>query len=672
MLKLKNICKTYNHKPVLNNITLDFKNQELVFILGPSGSGKSTLLNIIGGNLSCDSGKIYLDNLCITNLKKKELAKYRQSITGTIFQDYNLIESLTTIDNIKLGISKKTNKESLDILLKQLNIYDKQKTKVNKLSGGERQRVAIARALIGNPAIILADEPTGALDSKTSYEVMELLKKISKDKLLIVVSHNKELANKYADRIITIKDGKCKYQKIKDDSKSKISLPSYHHHLKDIFKLPLKKIINKPIRALFSIIAIAIGLLSIMLVTNIYGNFSKELDNLEKRIVTVFPITINTDNHNIDNLTNYLNSIKEIKDITYHYDIHLPLITSNYQMLPMNYLEVMPDNDNYDLIYGNKIENEYEVVLKLNNNNQIDKALLDILDVKDETSIIGSKLKVILNDEYFIKKHNSYIINDDNKALYDESQIALTIVGIVKEKESVISESMLMYDKALITDIINQNKDSNIINDLLNNNYQVLNITSDKTTLLSYLGYETIPSNIDIYVANMTDKAKVLTKLNTYPEVLSYIDNMSSSIKIVRRFITIISLILTIFSCLALITALIMIGIITSITVLECQREIGILKSLGYKEKSIRRLFNTYNLFIGISSFAISLLITILIAKPANRVIASYIGIDNLLNLNYRYLTIIFILNLLFIKLAGTIPVMHASRLDTINCIYGK
>ena len=137
MLKLKNICKTYDickqRKIVLDNINLEFKHSELVFILGPSGSGKSTLLNIIGGNLKCSSGKIYYNDLCITDMQNRDLDKYRQNVVSTIFQDYNLIESLNVIDNIMLGCHKKNNKNELISLLKQLNLYDKRNVTPNKL-----------------------------------------------------------------------------------------------------------------------------------------------------------------------------------------------------------------------------------------------------------------------------------------------------------------------------------------------------------------------------------------------------------------------------------------------------------------------------------------------------------------------------------------------------------
>ena len=222
MLRLIDVCKSFkfgkNKFLVLDKINLDFKKNELVFILGKSGSGKSTLLNIIGGIIDVDSGKVMLDDRDITKFNNNMLCNYRNNMVGYIFQDYHLIDYMSVIDNVKLGqtIVNGTGRD-IEAVLRKLGIYSKRKVKVNKLSGGEKQRVAIARAIINNPDIILCDEPTGALDTSNSIKIMEILKRISRDKLVIVVSHDNVLANKYADRIINIVDGKVDYYPQIDD-----------------------------------------------------------------------------------------------------------------------------------------------------------------------------------------------------------------------------------------------------------------------------------------------------------------------------------------------------------------------------------------------------------------------------------------------------------------------
>ena len=204
MLKLENINKSYNNELILKNINLYFENTGFISILGPSGSGKTTLLNIISGLIKPDSGTIQYNNLLLNKFNRKSWDSFRTYNLSYIFQDYKLLEDITVIDNIKILTN---NNNKIKQLLAKLEINKIQKQKVNKLSGGEKQRVAIARALANDPDILLADEPTGALDTINSVKIMNILKEISKNKLVIIVTHNIELAKKYSDKIIYIKDG---------------------------------------------------------------------------------------------------------------------------------------------------------------------------------------------------------------------------------------------------------------------------------------------------------------------------------------------------------------------------------------------------------------------------------------------------------------------------------
>ena len=224
MLSLINICKNYEVDktlfPALKNINISFpKKGEFCAILGASGCGKTTLLNIIGGLDKYSSGDLQIEGVSTKNYTDKDWDNYRNKRIGFVFQSYNLTPHLSLLENVELsltldGVDKKERLEKAKKALKTVgleNIYNK---KPNQLSGGQMQRVAIARALVNDPEIILADEPTGALDSVTSIQVMDLLEEISKTKLVIMVTHNQELANKYATRIIRIKDGE-----IESDSK---------------------------------------------------------------------------------------------------------------------------------------------------------------------------------------------------------------------------------------------------------------------------------------------------------------------------------------------------------------------------------------------------------------------------------------------------------------------
>lgn len=217
MLELKGIKKEYKTgnfiQIALDNVDLTFRDSEFVAVLGPSGSGKTTMLNIIGGLDRYDSGDLIINGRSTKNYKDRDWDTYRNHTIGFVFQSYNLISHQTVLANVELaltisGVSKWERKKRALRVLKQVGLRDHAKKKPNQLSGGQMQRVAIARALVNDPDILLADEPTGALDSGTSVQVMDLLKEVAKDRLVVMVTHNPQLANTYATRIVNIEDGK--------------------------------------------------------------------------------------------------------------------------------------------------------------------------------------------------------------------------------------------------------------------------------------------------------------------------------------------------------------------------------------------------------------------------------------------------------------------------------
>ncbi len=218
MLELKGLTKTYKSKKgvavqALKDVSLSFQDSGMVFVLGRSGSGKSTLLNIVGGLDSADSGEIVIDGKSSKDFKTSDYDAYRNTYIGFVFQDYNILDDFTVGENIMLALElqhQKADKERLESILKEVDLEGYADRRPNELSGGQKQRVAIARALVKNPHIIMADEPTGALDEETGIQVLETLKKMSKDKLVIVVSHDREFAEQYGDRIIRLSDGKVK------------------------------------------------------------------------------------------------------------------------------------------------------------------------------------------------------------------------------------------------------------------------------------------------------------------------------------------------------------------------------------------------------------------------------------------------------------------------------
>ena len=271
MIELKNVNKIYKSKKgsdtqALNDINLKIGNKGMLFIVGKSGSGKSTLLNLLGGLDSITSGEILINNKNISKFTKEQYDSYRNTYIGFIFQEFNILEQYNVYENIELSVrlqNHKVEKHAIDNLLIKLGLNDLGNRKINELSGGQKQRVAIARSLIKNPKIILADEPTGNLDKSSSEQIFNILKDISKEQLVIVVSHDIESAQKYADRIIKIEDGK-----IVEDTKSLDKLEIEPFELKKsklpftyALKMSLTNFKTKPFKLFMTILLTSISLI---------------------------------------------------------------------------------------------------------------------------------------------------------------------------------------------------------------------------------------------------------------------------------------------------------------------------------------------------------------------------------------------------------------------------
>jgi len=310
MLQLKDIVKKYNtggtEIEVLKKVNISFRECEFVSILGASGSGKTTLLNIIGGLDKYSSGDMLLMGRSTKEFTDRDWDSYRNGSIGFVFQSYNLIGHLSVIENVKLAlsISGESNKEN-DLkakkALEDVGLGDHLHKKPNQLSGGQMQRVAIARALVTDPKIILADEPTGALDSKTSVQIMELIKEISKEKLVIMVTHNPELARKYSDRIVSVKDGEIIEDTkpyIEQEGNNDYELKKTAMAFSSAIKSSFKNLLTKKFRSLMTVVASSIGIISIGLVLAISSGMDKYIQTMQNENLSSMPITISSNQIN--------------------------------------------------------------------------------------------------------------------------------------------------------------------------------------------------------------------------------------------------------------------------------------------------------------------------------------------------------------------------------------
>lgn len=306
MLELKNITKKYKtgslEQLALNNVSLKFRNCEFVSILGTSGSGKTTLLNIVGGLDQYTSGDLIINGKSTKKFKDRDWDTYRNHKIGFVFQSYNLIPHQTALSNVELaltlsGVSKDERRKRAIQALIDVGLEDHIYKKSNQMSGGQMQRIAIARALVNDPDILLADEPTGALDSKTSIQIMELLSSIAKDRLVIMVTHNPDLAKKYSNRIIKLSDGK-----ILDDSNpvvenDEVKVESHKNKKTSMsfltaLSLSFNNLLTKKGRTILTSFAGSIGIIGIALILSISTGVRNYIDKVEKETLSSYPITI--------------------------------------------------------------------------------------------------------------------------------------------------------------------------------------------------------------------------------------------------------------------------------------------------------------------------------------------------------------------------------------------
>ena len=320
MLQLKNISKIYktpNYKQIaLDNINICFRKNEFTSILGPSGSGKTTLLNIIGGLDHYDTGELVINEVSTKSYKDKDWDSYRNHRIGFIFQNYNLIPHQSILSNVELaltlsGVSKKTRRKKAKAALNKVGLRQHIHKKPTQLSGGQMQRVAIARALVNDPDILLADEPTGALDSETSIGIMNLIKEIAESKLVIMVTHNPELADEYSTRIIKLKDGQ-----IIDDSNPydgrEDTRNDYEIELKKSKKtsmslmtalsLSFNNLKTKKGRTILTSFAGSIGIIGIALILSLSNGVNNYINNIQKETMLSYPIEINQESLDLSSI----------------------------------------------------------------------------------------------------------------------------------------------------------------------------------------------------------------------------------------------------------------------------------------------------------------------------------------------------------------------------------
>lgn len=518
MIVINNLYKEYKTKDLtvkaLNNVNLSFPDTGLISILGPSGCGKTTLLNIIGGLDSHYFGEVLVNGQNIALMKESKRDIYRNQDIGFVFQDYNLISTLNVYDNIEMALALssmtiKQKRSKINKIAEQLGIYRLLRKYPHQLSGGEKQRVVIARAIINDANIILADEPTGALDSKTSKQILNILKEIAKTKLVIMVTHNQELATEYSDAIIRVQDGQIISQENKAHNQDVTLTKKEVHRTKrpfySIFKISYHNLLNKWLRTLLIIIACSIGIVALCIVVTVANGMSLYINDVQKQALKTYPITINSNVSNDE--PEYEETIYEqypnidkvfITDTKPTYRGHMNTFTNEF----MSYIKNMDSelysaisytgwlkmhilnknvNDNYnwisgylymkelcyneeylkseyDILSGKIPEGKNQIALVIDKTNCISRDILEYLGLyyDDQTEIsfndlIGTKYRVIDNNSYYVKYGNRYlpynIVGISEEELYNSSSLELEIVGILRQNKEAKTK---LYNTTLL------------------------------------------------------------------------------------------------------------------------------------------------------------------------------------------------------------------------------
>ena len=500
MLKLVNIKKSYNlgekeEVKALKGISIDFRESEFVSILGPSGCGKTTLLNIIGGLDRYSSGDLIINNKSTKEFKDKDFDSYRNHQIGFVFQSYNLITHQTVLANVELaltlsGVNVKERRKRALKALKEVGLSDQVNKKPNQLSGGQMQRVAIARALVNDPEIILADEPTGALDSKTSVQIMDLLKKISKDKLIIMVTHNEELAKTYSTRVIKLLDGE-----VLEDSNP------YHSNLEETEKMQTKKIamsfktalslsfnnlLTKKGRTILTSFAGSIGIIGIALILSLSSGMNNYISKVESDALSSYPISVqettfnatefinslmisNNENtnkdddkiysndilvdmlttmskgiqtNNLESFKEYIDSNQELADLTldiqYNYDVELNIYKENEEGI----IKVNPSDILTNMMSNSNVMMNYEIFSSMINNQELLESQYDLLAGSWPTN--SHELVLIVDENKEISDYVLYALG-----IKDQKELQTIFESIQKGEEIQTEETSYTYEDLL-------------------------------------------------------------------------------------------------------------------------------------------------------------------------------------------------------------------------------
>ena len=628
LLKLENIKKEYkisksNKQIILNDINLELSSGEFVCIYGESGSGKSTLMNIIGGLDNNYDGKVKIDDVSI---KELDLDNYRRDKIGFVFQNFNLIPYLTVFENVMLMLDMVKLKEKEKIkktkeALRKVGLIKHSHKKPNELSGGMKQRVALARAIINEPDIILADEPTGALDKKNANKVLNILKNLSLEgKLVIVVTHSNNV-KKFANKIITLDSGKIiKFNNISDNKIDKKSSKTLKRSLNFsiCIKLGINNIFKNLKRNILIIIASSIGVIGILISLYVGSGVKKYINDEIKNNIDPLSFNITEKGKN------------ELYDIKYYSESEISKIKK------IKHVKNIVKNVSYSsayIIYKNK---KYDLVSLSSYINMNEKNIKKGNILKDNDIVFSEYLENNIDDNVIDNYVSLYLLDTSNlepKMISDD----LKVSGIYKNgKIDLLNNSNYAYVK-----------------------YETLEkIYNDYDMKLK-------PTELKIEIDNKNNIEYVKKEIKKLGYELS---NMQDYTNTIFDYLDIATFIISSFSFISLIVSIIMIITIFNINVLERTKEIGIFRAIGFRKKDIKRIFKTEAILIGFLTGISSSYFSIIISKLIKKVTISKFNVD-LVNVEFKYIICGLIISIIVCFIGSIYPSNKASKLNIVDAL---
>jgi ABC-type lipoprotein export system ATPase subunit/ABC-type lipoprotein release transport system permease subunit len=655
MLSVKNLTRKYkngdSYIKAVDNITRDFRDGEMVFVLGASGSGKSTLLNVLCGLDTDIEGSVIVDGVDTSQFSKKDWAVYRNYYVGFIFQEYNLIEHLKIWENVALplmfqGVSKSDAKSRAMEQLEKVGLSKFATKYPRQMSGGQNQRVAIARALVTNPKVIMADEPTGALDTELGNKVVEYIKKVASDKVVVVVTHDEDLAELFATRIIRLEDGKViddtESHEIQQVATKPLDFKRPKMGLRMIFKFAMNNVTSRMMRSLLTSTIVSIGYVSIFLLTFLIMGINSSISEAVGSLIPedqyqIFPI------ENIDIEQNVLDDINDMNIVD---EARYSVAYQTFFTYRNEEIYLVNTGVPYDTalltqsgqIYGRLPENDSEIVVtsytaaQMRGENTIDEDSYEYI-----FSLIEGE---VLDLQYY---------DYDSIDSFDEIDYnSFTIVGMVIDPMSSIG--YVTYEESI-------------------RGFETVNPDqSYKGLAIAYLG-TTNEDDIDEFKQLLRDQYDLVVE-NYFESITGTVEDfMYNALKVLIAVASI-----------TLIVSGILIGLVVYTSIVERIKEIGILTAIGARANNIVGIFIAESAIIGLLSSGIATLLALLISITLNRMFDGFIaqplelltqgdlGIQ-LFAPSVWVIGIVLLFSVVYSMVAGLVPSLRAARLNAVKAL---